>query len=116
MFSYDCGCIFTKQYINKITNGVALMETSEVLVAERSYRHKNGWSTLLFISVAIFLNLLDDARRAYSLCRIYVVSFMILVLCSRSICFPCRALRVNCFETVTVLLTSTMRCKLVLSF
>ena len=57
----------------------------------------------LFVLDVMVLNLLDEGRRAYSLCRICILSLMILVAlrCTR---FSYKTVRVDCFKPVTLLL------------
>ena len=69
-------------------------------------------SHLLLVLDVMVLNLLDEERRSYSLCRICVLSFIIL-LALRSTCLSYNAVREDCLKPVTLLLT--IRCNLLLS-
>ena len=63
-------------------------------------------SRFLFLDVMV-LNLLDEGRRTYSLCRICELSLIIL-LALRSTCFSYKALREDCLRPVILLLMFTI--------
>ena len=59
------------------------------------------------------LNLLDEGRRTYSLCRICVLSLIILLALRRT-CFSYKAVREDCLKPVILLLMFTTSCNLFL--
>ena len=60
-------------------------------------------SRSLFVLDIIVLNLLDEGRRMYSLCRICVLSLIIL-LALRNTCFSYKSVRQDCLKPVILLL------------
>ena len=63
---------------------------------------------------SLYVMVLDEGRRTYSLCRICVFSMTILADL-RSTCFSYRAVRQGGFRQVTLLLMFAMRCKIFLT-
>ena len=61
----------------------------------------------LFVFDMIVVKLLDEDRRTYSLCRICVLSLIIL-LALRSTCFSYKVVREDCLKPVIVLLMFTI--------
>ena len=72
-------------------------------------------SRFLFVLDIIVQNLLDEGRRTYSLCRMCVLSLIIL-LALRSTCFSYKAVTEVCLRPVILLLIFTTRCNLFMSF
>ena len=80
----------------------------KVFVVEKSYRHWNKLTTLPICFICDGSELSRRGEKTYSLCRICVLSLMILV----GLRSTCKAVRVDCYKSVALLLMFTIRCKL----